>query len=98
MKLLNKFCLKLSKFGEIFHSEEMKIFLSNTTDVVKALETLPPQTYEQILLKYRRVFVDYYEVNIHLLLKAYEVGLAKIKINEFISFLKKALANLRVNN
>jgi hypothetical protein len=62
LRILNKFCQKLSKFNEIFISEEVKTFLSNTNDVAKSLATLPNQTYEDLLLKYRRAFPDYYEV------------------------------------
>ncbi len=87
-KLLNKFCVKISKFQTIFQSEEMKIFFSNITDIKKGLGSLPNQTYEEIHLKYKRAFPDYYE--------SYEAAPARVKINEFQVFLKKALANLKV--
>jgi hypothetical protein len=65
MKLLNKFCLKLSKFQVMFTSEEMKVFFSpNIADIKKALGTLPNQSYEELYLKYKRAFPDFYEVKI----------------------------------
>jgi hypothetical protein len=63
MKLLNKFCLKLYKHQPIFNSDEMKIFLSNSTDVQKSLSSLQVQNYEELLSKYKTAFSDYNEVN-----------------------------------
>jgi hypothetical protein len=62
MKLLDKFCSKLYKFQPIFHSEEMKIFFSNSTDIKKSLSGLSTENYEDLLLKYKNSFLDYYEV------------------------------------
>jgi hypothetical protein len=62
MKLLNKFCLKLSKFQVMFSSEEMKVFFSNVGDIKKALGSLPNQSFEELYLKYKRAFPDFYEV------------------------------------
>ena len=63
VKLLNKFCLKLSKFQVMFSSEEMKVFFSpNILDMKKVLDSLPNQSYEDLYLKYKRAFPDFYEV------------------------------------
>jgi hypothetical protein len=62
MKLLNGFCLKLQKFPAVFNSDEMKVFLSNTTDLTKSMNSLPVQTYEDLYLKYKSAFPDFYEV------------------------------------
>jgi hypothetical protein len=62
MKLLNTFCLKLYKFQDMFNSDEMKIFFSNVQDVKKALSSLHPHNYEELLLKYRKAFPNFYEV------------------------------------
>ena len=87
MRILNKFCQKLSKFNELFHSEEMDLFLSSN-DVKKALSALPPQKYEDIYLKYKGVFHDYY--------KEYDDVAGKKKINDFLYFLKKAIVQIKV--
>lgn len=94
MKLLNKFCLKLSKFLTIFNSEEMKIFFtggnskSNTPiDIKKSLNGLPNQSYEELHLKYKRAFPDFYE--------SFEINPTLNKIFEFQTFLKKSLQNLK---
>jgi hypothetical protein len=43
----------------------MKIFLSSQlTDTQKGLSSLPNQSYEELLLKYRRAFPDFYDVRI----------------------------------
>jgi nitrogen regulatory protein PII-like uncharacterized protein len=87
MRILNKFCQKLSKFNELFHSEEMEIFLTSN-DVKKALNALPPQKYEDIYLKYKGVIHDYY--------KEYDDVAGKKKISDFLYFLKKAIMQIKV--
>ena len=62
MKLLNGFCLKLQKFPAIFYSDEMKVFLSNTSDLTKSLSSLPVQSYEDMYIKYKLAFPDFFEV------------------------------------
>lgn len=67
MKLLNSFCTKIIKLRELSNSEEMKIFLSESNDVIKALSAIPTQSYEELLEKYRRAFPNYYEVILYIL-------------------------------
>jgi hypothetical protein len=62
MKLLNTFCSKLSKFSHLFYSDEMRVFLSNTDGLSKGLNSLPAQSYEDLYLKYKTSFTDFYEV------------------------------------
>ena len=89
-KLLNKFCQRLYKLEYLMKSEEMQLFLSNTvTDVKKALSGLPIQTTEDLVQKYKEVFVDFHE--------NYDAAAGRQKICDFQLFLKKALSNLRVN-
>jgi sorting nexin-1/2 len=63
-KLLNTFCIKLSKFPHIFASKEMNLFTSNCQDVKKAFNNLGNQNYEELYLKYKEAFPDFYEVSI----------------------------------
>jgi len=62
MKLLNTFCQKLSKFPHLFYSDEMRVFLANTEGLSKGLNSLPVQSYEDLYLKYKTSFTDFYEV------------------------------------
>ena len=49
----------------MFSSEEMKVFFSpNFLDIKIVLGSLPNQSYEDLYLKYKRAFPDYYEVKI----------------------------------
>jgi hypothetical protein len=66
----------------------MDIFLSSS-DVKKSLSSLPQQKYEDIYLKYKNSFHDYY--------KEYDDVAGKKKINEFLYFLKKAIVQIKVN-
>ena len=88
-KLLDKFCLRLFKFPFLVEAEEMKLFLnSSVTDVKKALNSISSQSPEDLLAKYKRAFVDFYE--------AYDATAGRQKITDFQTFLKKALSNIRV--
>ena len=69
--------------------EEMKIFLnSSVTDVKKGLNSLLGNTAEDLLEKYKKSFVDFYQ--------AYDAAAGRQKITDFQTFLKKALSNIRV--
>jgi hypothetical protein len=54
--------MKLSKFSAIFNSDEIKVFLSNIGDITKAYSSFSNQNYEELYLKYKNAFPDYYEV------------------------------------
>lgn len=57
LKLLNKFCFKLSKLPHLFNSDELNMFLKSD-DVEKVLNKLPKEGYDEILMKYKKVFVN----------------------------------------
>jgi hypothetical protein len=90
VKLLNKFCNKLLKFHDIFNSQEMKIFFNSNTDIIKSLEAINKPTYEELVLKYKNSFIDFY--------KDYDEISGKKKISEFLLFLKRAVTQIKVNN
>lgn len=59
MKLLEKFCVKLYNFPHIFKSEEMNIMLSpKVSDASKSLDSLPQQSTEMLLDKYKICFSE----------------------------------------
>ena len=68
----------------------MRVFLSNTADVPKALSNLHNQSYDDIVSKYSKAFPDFY--------KSFDVSPAKTKVLDFQKFLKKGLTNLKVIN
>ena len=58
---INRFCLKISKIGYLFNSEEMENFLKNEQDIPKLLNSMKTQTPEELLRKYSNVFTNYDE-------------------------------------
>ncbi len=76
---MNKFFFKLTKFKDIFNSKEMKIFLSGTNDVKKALENLKKPSYDELVLKYKETFLDYYDVLNLLILRHLNWNQQKLK-------------------
>lgn len=67
IELINRFFFKLSKLTDIFNSNEIDFFLQNSNDVNKTLSSLPSQSYEDLLMKYSKVFSDFNEVSITIL-------------------------------
>lgn len=59
IEMINRFLSKVSNIGYLFNSEEMDLFLQSTNDVAKTLNTLAPQTYEDLLRKYSMTFTDF---------------------------------------
>ncbi len=57
-------------------------------DAKKALDLMPEQRYEQILEKYK---ISFNTVN-----SDYDVNKSKIKLNDFCSFMKKTLIQIKV--
>ena len=86
IRLLNKFCLKLSKYPFIYSSDEVILFQSHGPDVGKALEKSPKVKYPEMLEQYKSAFPNYDE--------SYDLILGKSKMVEFSGFLKKTLKNL----
>ena len=88
MRVLNGFCLRISKFKSIIESEEMKVFLMSSVEASKAVDNLPPLAYEEILNRYQKAFPGCDE--------NFDLGKGKEKLKTFFSFFKKAFLNLTV--
>ena len=59
IKLINKFLLDISKTDYLLNSDEMKCFLDNINNIPKSLDYLPKLSYEDILKKYKSIFINY---------------------------------------
>ena len=58
-KLLDQFLKKLIKFEYFQKSEELKVFLTESNDVEKALERISPKdSLEEIMIRYKASFVN----------------------------------------
>ena len=61
VKMINRFLKKISKLEYLFNSEEMDLFLQNTSSATKTLEGIKLEKYEDLLKKYSSAFTDYDE-------------------------------------
>ena len=86
MRLLNRFCLNLSKIEYLYNAEETKIFRSNVPDVSNAINKLPPLSYSEMLTRMKEAFPEYNE--------NYDMIVGKSKLTEFENFLKKYQKNI----
>jgi hypothetical protein len=59
IEMINRFLKKLSKIDYLFNSDEMELFLQNSSNVPKTLDSIKEDTYEELLKKYSSVFTDY---------------------------------------
>ena len=59
IEMINRFCLKLSRIGYLFNSEEVELFLQNSNDVPKTLNSINQQDYDSLLKKYSASFTSY---------------------------------------
>ena len=59
IEMINRFLKKLSKIDYLFNSDEMELFLQNSNNVPKTLDSIKEDTYEELLKKYASVFTDY---------------------------------------
>ena len=59
IEMINRFLKKLSKIEYLFNSDEMELFLQNSSNVPKTLDSIKEDTYEELLKKYSSVFTDY---------------------------------------
>ena len=59
IEMINRFCWKLSNIDYLFKSEETELFLQNVNDVTKTMNSLTPQSYEDLLKKYSVTFSNY---------------------------------------
>jgi hypothetical protein len=58
-EMLNRFCLRISKYPFLFKSDEMICFMENVRDVSKALASFEPLSYEALLKRYSITFTNY---------------------------------------
>ena len=61
LEMINRFLKKLSKIEYLFNSEEMDLFLQNSSSVSKTLDGLKVESYEDLLKKYTSAISDYDE-------------------------------------
>ena len=59
IEMINRFLKKLGKIDYLFNSDEMELFLQNSSNVPKTLDSIKEDTYEELLKKYASVFTDY---------------------------------------
>ena len=59
VEMINRFLKKLSKIDYLYNSDEMELFLQNSSNVSKTLDNIKEDTYEELLKKYSSVFTDY---------------------------------------
>ena len=59
IEMINRFLKKLSKIDYLYNSDEMELFLQNSSNVPKTLDNIKESTYEELLRKYSNVFTDY---------------------------------------
>lgn len=59
IEMLNRFLKKLSKIEYLLNSDEMNLFLHNSFNIIKALDSLKIQNYEDLSRKYCSTFLDY---------------------------------------
>ena len=56
---INRFLKKLSHIDYLFNSDEMELFLQNTSNVSKTLDNIKEDSYQNLLKRYSSVFTDY---------------------------------------
>jgi len=56
---INRFLKKLSHIDYLFNSDEMELFLQNTSNVPKTLDNIKEDSYQNLLKRYSSVFTDY---------------------------------------
>lgn len=87
VRLLNKFCLNLSKYPFLYSSDEVILFQSYGNEVAKALEKSAKIKTPEMLEQYKSAFSNFDE--------NYDIILAKSKMGEYLSFLKRTVKNLQ---
>ena len=58
---INRFLKKLSRIDYLFNSDEMELFLQNSSNVPKTLESIKEESYQELLKRYSSTFTDYDE-------------------------------------
>ena len=58
-EMINRFLKKIAKIKYLMESDEMGLFLQNTSNVGKTLEAIKAENYEDLSKKYFSTFLDY---------------------------------------
>ena len=61
LEMINRFLKKLSKIEYLFNSEEIQLFLQNSSSVSKTLDGIKLENYEELLKKYSMAITDFDE-------------------------------------
>ena len=59
VEMINRFLKKLSKIEYLYNSDEMELFLQNSSNVCKTLNGIKLENYEDLLKKYSEIFTEY---------------------------------------
>lgn len=65
LKMISRFCSKISSRDYLLESSEIKIFLDDHYDFKQKLSSLNNHTYEDLVFKYAQAFPDYDDVRIN---------------------------------
>ena len=86
INILNNFCSKIYQIKYLFNSEEVKIFLKESNDYIKSLNSLEKQNYDNILKKYSGIFTAYDD--------NFDTQFEKVEQEKFYKVLTENLLNL----
>lgn len=75
LEMINRFLLKLSKLVHLFNSDELAKFIDNVPDAQKTLNSMPPQSYSDLLIKYHKCFHEYNEVRMLMITYHYRTSM-----------------------
>ena len=59
IEMINRFLKKISNIDYLFNSDEMELFIQNSTNVAKTLDNIKEDSYQDLLKKYSGTFTDY---------------------------------------
>ena len=85
IRLLNRFCIQLSKIEYLYNSEEINTFKNNASNAINKLSKL---SYSEMLNR-MKIALPVFNENCDLILDNYDVLAGKNKISQFEQFLKK---------
>ncbi len=84
--MLNSFCMKIYQKNYLFNSEEVNIFLKQSNDWVKNLNSLEKLNYERLIKKYSGIFTSFDD--------NFDTQYEKGEQDKFYKDLKENLTNL----
>lgn len=85
--LMNRFLSKIANIGYLFNSEELEIFLQSSGDISKNFSALSSQSWEDILKKYSKSFLEFDD--------NYDITEGKAFQSKFLMTLKELLPKIR---